>query len=108
MRTEQKIRMAFQMLPEYPGKAGDPSVSLDDGQACDVALARDLLNDVIGCGIDGDFHSAIEQEDYEANLVNEARLIAEGKSEKHPNNEHLRILLKWLDGSHPDSDDKTF
>lgn len=35
---------------------------------------------------------------YESELVDEARAIAEGRSLKLATNEHLRVLLAWLDG----------
>lgn len=35
---------------------------------------------------------------YEAALVAQARRIASGESSTQPNPEHLRVLLRWLDG----------
>lgn len=35
---------------------------------------------------------------YEAALVAQARRIATGESSTQPNPEHLRVLLRWLDG----------
>ncbi|TQF00209.1 MAG: hypothetical protein FKY71_04685 [Spiribacter salinus] len=38
---------------------------------------------------------------YESALVAEAREIAEGRSLKLATDEHLRVLLSWLDGRQP-------
>lgn len=45
--------------------------------------------------------SAIAQERYEQKMIDEARSICRGDSNKAPSVEHLRLVLYWLDG--PDS-----
>jgi hypothetical protein len=45
-------------------------------------------------------HQLMEAEQYEAEVVDEARRILAGESIKLPSREHLRVLLAWLDGRH--------
>lgn len=39
-----------------------------------------------------------ELADYEAAIVEQARAIVAGHSAAQPSQEHLRVLLQWLDG----------
>lgn len=51
----------------------------------------------------GDVRSAEAQERYEAEIVEQARQIAAGRSMALPTREHLRVVLSWLDGVGPQS-----
>lgn len=46
----------------------------------------------------GDYYSGVAQDNYEQNIINEARDIVAGLSSMEPTVEHLRITLEWLDG----------
>ena len=51
--------------------------------------------------LDGDYWSGLEQDRYEAHIIEEARAIVEGRLNQPPTVEHLRVALAWLDGGQP-------
>ena len=51
--------------------------------------------------LDGDYWSGQEQDRYEARIIEEARAIVEGRLDRSPTVEHLRVALAWLDGCQP-------
>ncbi|MBK1633553.1 hypothetical protein CKO31_22965 [Thiohalocapsa halophila] len=53
------------------------------------------------CPRDGDDAIGLLRDQYEQDLVEEARLIAQADDDAAATCEHLRVLLAWLDGRRP-------
>jgi len=51
--------------------------------------------------LSGDAWSALAREEYEIEVIEEARRLVAGELPGVPSLEHLRVLLAWLDGALP-------
>ena len=51
--------------------------------------------------LNGDHAVGLLVEQYERDLIEEARLIAVADEDEAATAEHLRVLLRWLDGTRP-------